>query len=211
LSSPHLEASPATTFRACSSPAPTRVKPQPAPAILSQESVHTTLSITHHTRKRPSIGPRTTHGPQSPPWWVHWQHTFGNQREKGKETNKKKNSNKRSKIEKGKEQDHLKKTSLGPLRQGQRLDTSETKPCLRKEHKPPTHTRAPPTHMQTPPEQVPTLGTNRSGRFSKLFRPVTKTGQAGCQNWSDRFGTADHTPKSQKCKRNAQAPPWLLG
>jgi hypothetical protein len=64
LSSPHLEASPATTFRACSSPAPTRVKPQPAPVILSQESVHTTLSITHHTRKRPSSGPRTTHGPQ---------------------------------------------------------------------------------------------------------------------------------------------------
>jgi hypothetical protein len=63
LSSPHLEASPATTFRACSSPAPTRVKTQPAPAILSQESVHTTLSITHHTRKRPSTGPRTTHGP----------------------------------------------------------------------------------------------------------------------------------------------------
>jgi hypothetical protein len=47
LSSPHLEASPATTFRACSSPAPTQVKPQPAPAILSQESVHTTLSNTH--------------------------------------------------------------------------------------------------------------------------------------------------------------------
>jgi hypothetical protein len=35
-------ASPATTFLACSSPAPTRVKPQPAHAILSQESVHTT-------------------------------------------------------------------------------------------------------------------------------------------------------------------------
>jgi hypothetical protein len=30
---------------------------------LAQESVHTTLSITHHTRKRPSTGPRTTHGP----------------------------------------------------------------------------------------------------------------------------------------------------
>jgi hypothetical protein len=41
-------------------------KPQPAPAILSQESVHTMLSITHHTRKRPSTDPRTTHGPQSP-------------------------------------------------------------------------------------------------------------------------------------------------
>jgi hypothetical protein len=66
LSSPHLEASPATTFRAFPSPAPTPVKPQPTPAILSQESVHTTLSTTHHTRKRPSTGPRATHGPQSP-------------------------------------------------------------------------------------------------------------------------------------------------
>jgi hypothetical protein len=53
------------TFRACSSPSPTRVKPQPTPAILSQESVHATFSITHHTRKRPSTGPRTTHGPQA--------------------------------------------------------------------------------------------------------------------------------------------------
>jgi hypothetical protein len=65
LSSPHLEASPATTFRACSSPAPTPVKSKPAPALLSQESVHTMLSITHHTRKRPSTGPRTTHGPRN--------------------------------------------------------------------------------------------------------------------------------------------------
>jgi hypothetical protein len=48
---PHLEASPVTTFHACSSPTPTLVKPQPARAILSQESVHTMLSITHHTRK----------------------------------------------------------------------------------------------------------------------------------------------------------------
>jgi hypothetical protein len=54
-----------TNFRACSSPAPTPVKPQLAPAILSQESVHTTLSITHHTRKRRSTGPRTTHGPHN--------------------------------------------------------------------------------------------------------------------------------------------------
>jgi hypothetical protein len=61
---PHLEASPATAFRSCSSPAPTPVKPQPAPAILSKESVHTTLSITHHTRKQPSTDPRTTHDPQ---------------------------------------------------------------------------------------------------------------------------------------------------
>jgi hypothetical protein len=38
----------------CSSPAPTPVKTQPAPAILSQESVYTMLSIIHHTRKRPT-------------------------------------------------------------------------------------------------------------------------------------------------------------
>jgi hypothetical protein len=52
----------AMTFRAYYSLAPTLVKLQPAPAILSQESVHTMLSITHRTRKRPSTGPRTTHG-----------------------------------------------------------------------------------------------------------------------------------------------------
>jgi hypothetical protein len=45
---------------ACSLPALEPIKPQPALARLSQESVHTTLSITQHTRKRPSTGPRTT-------------------------------------------------------------------------------------------------------------------------------------------------------
>jgi hypothetical protein len=70
-------------------------------------------------------------------------HTFGNHREKEKEKKKRRNFNKRSKAEKGKEQYHLKKTSLRPLRQGQWLDTSETKPCSSKEHNPPKHTRAP--------------------------------------------------------------------
>jgi hypothetical protein len=36
LSSPHLESSTETIFRPCSSPAPTPVKPQPAPAILAK-------------------------------------------------------------------------------------------------------------------------------------------------------------------------------
>jgi hypothetical protein len=135
-------------------------------------------------------------------------HTFGNQREKktGKKQIKR-NSNKRSKAEKGKEQDHLKRTSLGPLRQGQRLDTSETKPCSSKEHKPPKHTGAPPAHKQTPPEQVPTLGTNRSGRFPKPVRsvppkpvrPVPKTGQAD-------FTQQTTPPKAKNAKEMHKLP-----
>jgi hypothetical protein len=65
-------------------------------------------------------------------------HTFGNQREKKKKRNKyKETPTSDQKPNKGKEKDHLKKTSLEPLRQGQRLDTSETKLCSRKERKPP--------------------------------------------------------------------------
>jgi hypothetical protein len=62
------------------------------PIFLTEESVHTTLSITHHTRKRPSTGPQITHGPQYPPWWVHWQHKHivTQEKRKRKETNKRK-------------------------------------------------------------------------------------------------------------------------
>jgi hypothetical protein len=59
-----------------------------------------------------------------------------NEKRKRKETNKKTPTSD-WKPKKGKEQDHLKKTSLGPLMQGQRLDTSKTKPCSSKECKPP--------------------------------------------------------------------------
>jgi hypothetical protein len=63
------------------------------------------------------------------------------------------------KPNKGKEQDHLKKTSLGPLMQGQRLDTSETKAKLKQrarntEPKLKQPQRAPPAHMQAPPEPM---------------------------------------------------------
>jgi hypothetical protein len=56
----------AKAFRAHSSHAPTQIKPQPAPAILGQELVHTMLSITHHTKERPSTGPRTLRSSISP-------------------------------------------------------------------------------------------------------------------------------------------------
>jgi hypothetical protein len=57
-----------------------------------------------------------------------------NQERKEKEKNRTKSD---QKPNTGKEQDHSKKTSLGPLRQGQRLDTSETKQSSRKKCKPP--------------------------------------------------------------------------
>jgi hypothetical protein len=49
----------AKTFRVCSSPTPTQIKPQLTTAILSQESVHIMLSITHTIKVRPSTSPRT--------------------------------------------------------------------------------------------------------------------------------------------------------
>jgi hypothetical protein len=84
----------------------------------------------------------------------------GNKREKEKKRNEQKETpTSDRKPNKGKEKDHLKKTSLGPLRQGQRLDTFETKQSSSKEHKPPKQSskkpqRAPSAHMQAPPEQM---------------------------------------------------------
>jgi hypothetical protein len=60
------DATQAKTFRTRSSPAPTQIKLQPAPAILDQESVHTTLLITHHTKERPSTSRRTLRSSISP-------------------------------------------------------------------------------------------------------------------------------------------------
>jgi hypothetical protein len=61
-----------------------------------------------------------------------------NKREKKKKRNEQKETpTSNQKPNKGKKQDHLKKTNLGPLRQGQRLDTSETKQNSNKERKPP--------------------------------------------------------------------------
>jgi hypothetical protein len=134
-------------------------------------------------------------------------HTFGNQREKEKKKWIKETPTSDRKPRKGKEQNHLKKASLGPLRQGQRLDTSETKLCSSKEQKPPKHKRAPPAHMHTSPEQVPTLGTNRSGRFPKPVRPVH-------QNWSGLLPklvrliwySRPHPPKTKNAKEMHKLP-----
>jgi hypothetical protein len=83
--------------------------------------------------------------------------SYNNKREKKEKKQIKETPTSDRKPNKGKEQDHLRRTSLGPLRQGQRLDTSETKLCSNKELKPPNQSskklqRAPPAHMQAPPE-----------------------------------------------------------
>jgi hypothetical protein len=193
LSSPHLEASPATTFRACSSHAPKPVKPQPAPAILSQELVHTMLSITHHTRKRPSTGTRTKHCPQSPPWWVHWQHPQIVTWEKRKETNKKKlqqaiksqTKAKRKITWRGQVSDRLGKGNGSThSRQNHAEEKSTNHQPKLENHKelPCTHASSPWTNA-TPPgqmhanhlkktEQLYQLSSDRSDRSSPPVRPV---------------------------------------
>jgi hypothetical protein len=108
------------------------------------------------------------------------------------------------KPKKGKEEDHLKKTSLGPLRQGQRLDTSEIKICSSKEHKPPiqsskTTKSSPCTHASSPePLQLPldecmqTTSQYIVGASALLLpvRPIHLTGQIGGQ---DRLAPGNHT------------------
>jgi hypothetical protein len=97
------------------------------------------------------------------------------------------------KPNKGKEQDHLKKTSLRPLRQGQRLDTSETKQSSSKERKPPnqisnTTKSSPCTHASSPWTKAPPprrMHANqlKTGQLQQLqltpIRPVITTGQTG--------------------------------
>jgi hypothetical protein len=82
-------------------------------------------------------------------------HLICTQREKEKKRTNKKTSTSDLKPKKGKEQYQLKKTSLGALRQGQRLDTSETKQSSSKERKPPkrssnTTKRSPCTYSSSP-------------------------------------------------------------
>jgi hypothetical protein len=231
LSSPHLEASPATTFRPCSSPAPTPVKPQPAPAILSQESVHTALSITHHTRKRPSTGPRTTHGPQSPPWWVHWQHPhiITRKKRKRKETNKKKLQQAIESQIKAKSKITWRRQVSDPLGKGN--NTSETKLRSSKERRPPNqnsknHKELPLHTCKLPLNQCNSpwtnackpLEENRAAASAQLWpvRPVTTTGQTGAQHMNrvnTLTGQTDDIDRSDRCTpepRNGSKPPKNL-
>jgi hypothetical protein len=61
-----------------------QIKPQPAPAILGQESIHTMLSITHHNKERPSTCPWTLRSSISPLMSALTTHTSNQFKEKRK-------------------------------------------------------------------------------------------------------------------------------
>jgi hypothetical protein len=122
-------------------------------------------------------------------------HIVTREKRKRKEKNKKTLTSDR-KPNKGTERDHLKKTSLGPLRQGPRFETSETKTMLKQRaqtikpklenHKElPLHTcklpqnqcNSPWTNACEPPhekEQLHQLSSHRSDWSPSPVRPVDK-------------------------------------
>jgi hypothetical protein len=208
FSSPLLEASTAMTFRAFYSP---------APALLSQESVHTTLSITHHTRRWPSTGPQTTHGPQSPPWWVHWQHPHKVKREKGKrkETNKKKLQQVIQSQTKAKRKITWRRQVSDPLGKGNGLThprqnyaqaksaNHQTK-ARKPQRAPPAHMQAPPKPMQLPlDEYMQDTTWNRAVATAQPWPvgPVNTTGQTSQHHRSDQCVTCEQDRHSDRSDR----------
>jgi hypothetical protein len=123
--------------------------------------------------------------------------TYSNKREQKRKRNEQKETpTSDRKPNKGKERDHLKKTSLGPLRQGQRLDTSETRQGSSKERKPPNqssknHKELPLHTCKLPSTNAPPPGRMhanhlKTGQLQQLYltpvRPVTTTGQTSAQH-----------------------------
>jgi hypothetical protein len=117
----------------------------------------------------------------------------------------------------------MKKNKSRTLRQGQRLDTSETKPSSNKERKPPNQssntTKSSPAHMQAPPEPKHTPlepmqqcnpGMQKRaktcslcpGRFDRLYRAVrphaphlTVWGRLDRPKWPALHQTSQNLPK----------------
>jgi hypothetical protein len=125
----------------------------------------------------------------------------------------------------------LKKTSLGPLRQGQRLDTSETKQSSSKERKPPNqssknHKELPLNTCKLPLNQCNSpwtnackpLEENRATASAQLWpvRPVTTTGQTGAQHMSrvstltGQTGALDRSDRCTPEPKNGSKPPENL-
>jgi hypothetical protein len=154
------------------------------------------LSIPHHTRKRPSTGPRTTHGPQSPPWWVHWQHKhIVTWEKKEKKQNKKKLQHAIESQRKEKRKITWRKVS-NPLGKGNgsthlRQNYAQAKSAnhqskARKPQRAPLHTCMLPLNQCSSPwtNACKTLDENKVAASAELWlvRPVDTTGQTGAQH-----------------------------
>jgi hypothetical protein len=160
-------------------------------------------------------------------------HTYSNPRETKRKEKKRIIETPKSdrKPKKHEEQDHLKKKSLGPLRQWQRLNTSETKLCSSKEHEPsiqsskkhkepPLHTCKLPLNQCNSPwtNACKPLDENRAVASAQLWmvRPVDTTGKTGAQHvnrTSPLTGqTSDHGLSDQwhTEPRNGSKPPENL-
>jgi hypothetical protein len=123
--------------------------------------------------------------------------TKSNKREKKRKRNEQKETPTSDREpNKGKEQDHLKKTSHGPLRQGQRLDTFETKQDSSKERKPPkqsskNHKELPLHTCKLPLNQCNSPRMNVCKPLENRAAATTSahTGQTGHHHRSDRCPT----------------------
>jgi hypothetical protein len=199
LSSPHMEASPATTFGACSSLAPTPVKPHLHLQYLAKsQSTRCQSLITPGSDHPPVLEP---HGSSiSPLMSALTTHTFRTKEKRKRKETTKRNFNKRSKA-KGKAKIKItwRRQVSVPLGKGngstqQRLNKLKQRA---KDHQTNARKpqRAPLAHMQTPPEpvQLPldecmqNSSQNRAASPALLspVRPVHLTGQTSAPDHRD--------------------------
>jgi hypothetical protein len=121
-----------------------------------------------------------------------------------REKKKKRNEQKETptsdrKPNKGKEQDHLKETGLGPLRQGQRLDTSETKQSSSKERKPPKQSSN--NHKELPLHTCKLHLNQCTSPWTNACKPAENRAAAAT---SAHTGQTSHHHRSDRCLTCAQ-------
>jgi hypothetical protein len=93
----------------------------------------------------------------------------------------------------------LKKTGLGPLRQGQRLDTSETNQSSSKERKPPKQSLN--NHKELPPHTCKLPLNQCTSPWTTACNPAENRAAAAT---SAHTGQTSHHHRSDRCLRCAQ-------
>jgi hypothetical protein len=100
-----------------------------------------------------------------------------------------------------KEKDHMKETSLGPLMQGQWLDTSETKLCSSKKRNPPNQSSK--NHKELPLNQCNSPWTNacKTPLEQGSCNSPALTGQTGQHDRSDQCAKCEQDQHSDRSDR----------